>query len=164
MRVFVSGPVSGVEGLNAEAFRAARDALEAMGCTVLVPHDFVPAHADWQTAMRRTVETLMRADVVACLDGWESSRGARIEVGIANDLGIPALSMAEWPDVATLHRMLAVAKRTKVCARCGRSLPMTLFAESPQAVDGHRDLCRDCLHDARREAVAERRAASRVVA
>lgn len=161
--MFVSGPVSGVDGLNAEAFEGAREVLEGMGCTVLVPHDFVAAHADWQTAMRRTVETLTRADVVACLDGWESSRGARIEVGIANDLGIPAIAMGEWPDLATLHQVLAGAKRTRVCRSCGRTLPLTLFADSLGVGEGRQlgECCRECAQERRRGQAAERRAAAK---
>ena len=157
MRVFVSGPVSGIDGLNRDAFEDARARLSAMGCTVLVPHDFVPAGATWQKAMRRTVETLARADVVACLPGWEDSRGSRVEVELARGLGVPVVPIGDWPaDVGTMHAMAAMAMRTKVCARCGTALPATMFAGEPRSADGLQAWCMHCLDGYWREQRSDR--------
>lgn len=157
MRVFVSGPVSGVDGLNRDAFEEARSRLSAMGCTVLVPHDFVPAGSAWQRAMRRTVETLARADAVACLPGWEGSRGSRVEVQLASGLGIPVVPIGEWPsDVGAMHTMMGLAMRTKICGRCGIALPATMFAREPRSGDGLQAWCSDCLDGYWREHRADR--------
>lgn len=96
MRLYVAGPVTGVPDLNRPAFDCAAERLEAAGHSPLLPHWFAPAGADWQTAMRRCVETLVRCDGVALLPGWESSRGASLESDLAAGLGMPVMALDEW--------------------------------------------------------------------
>lgn len=88
MRVYISGPVTGVPELNLPAFERAAGLASSLGKTPLVPHWFVPAGASWEDAMRRCVETLAKADELWALPGWRDSRGARIEVALAKELGI----------------------------------------------------------------------------
>ncbi len=89
-RIYVSGPVTGIADGNLPAFERARhDVYEQRpGATVLLPHWFVPAGADWQHAMRSCIETLVKCDAVALLPGWRDSHGARTEAGIAQMLGM----------------------------------------------------------------------------
>ena len=100
MRVYVSGPVTGMPGLNRRAFERAAVQLEAAGHTPLVPHWFVPSDAGWQDAMRRSIETLVKCDGVALLPGWQDSKGAVIEFSLARDLGIPVRELVCWMPTA----------------------------------------------------------------
>ncbi|MEG0303926.1 DUF4406 domain-containing protein [Gordonibacter sp.] len=96
MRLYIAGPVSGIERLNRPAFERAATRLEDAGYSVAVPHWFVPATADWQTAMRISIETLAKCDGVALLPGWRTSRGAKIEQRLAVDLGMEAHAVRTW--------------------------------------------------------------------
>lgn len=116
MRLYVIGPVSGVEGGNRAEFEAARSALEAAGHSASIPHDFIEPGTDWQTAMRVSIARMVLTgpaeldpetgaladgaggpfDGVAELPGTMRSRGARCERGICEQIGIPHRPVADW--------------------------------------------------------------------
>ncbi len=96
MRLYVSGPVTGMELLNRPAFERAGRRLEAAGYDVLLPHWFVPSGADWERAMRACVETLVKCDGVALLPGWGASRGAKLERRLALALGMEVRREDLW--------------------------------------------------------------------
>ena len=90
MRLFVSGPVTGVPYGNRRAFEDARTALEDIGYRVVLPHDVVrDPGCPWRDAMRRTIAAMCLCDAVVTLEGWELSKGASLEVKLARALGIP---------------------------------------------------------------------------
>ena len=107
-RIYVIGPVTGVEEGNRPAFDAAREELWDEGWEVETPHDTIAADAEWAAAMRQSITRLMAADAVAVLPGWEMSPGARIERRLARDLGIPVISLAGAAQRA-LKPLLALA-------------------------------------------------------
>ena len=96
MRLYIAGPVTGLPRLNRPAFEIAAKRLEEVGYSVVVPHWFVPATADWQEAMRISVETLVKCDGVALLPGWRESRGAKIEQRLAMGLGMDTHTVVGW--------------------------------------------------------------------
>lgn len=152
MRIYVIGPVSGVEELNAPAFEGARARLAEAGYVPLVPHDFVSADADWQRAMRISLETIAKADGIALLDGWRDSRGARIEERIARELGIEAATVGSWCDRRDrIGEMEEDARRRRYCPRCDRILPVGLFASSAGNPSGRQGYCRECMDDYKHE-------------
>ena len=146
MRIYIIGPVSGFDDLNLPAFEKACDELCAAGYAPLMPHDFVAADADWQKAMRRSIETLAKADGVACLDGWQQSRGARIEGRLAKALGIEVASVDTWCKAGEhIEEMCEKQKERKQCGYCKRILPVSLFNSSAKNADGMQAYCRDCM-------------------
>lgn len=96
MRLYIIGPVSGIEQDNRPAFEAAATRLEIAGYDTCVPHWFIPAGTDWQAAMRRSIEMLVKCDGVAALDGFGASKGARIEADLATGIGMPVKSVETW--------------------------------------------------------------------
>lgn len=50
-RLYISGPVTGIEHDNAEAFIDAQERLEAAGHTATVPHSFIAPGVSWGMAM-----------------------------------------------------------------------------------------------------------------
>jgi hypothetical protein len=97
MKLYISGPVSGMPGLNKDAFNAAEIQLDAAGHSVINPvKNGVPDTSPWLDHMRADIKMLMDCDGVACLPGWENSRGAKIEVELARSLGFPVLPYAKW--------------------------------------------------------------------
>lgn len=96
MRLYIAGPVTGKSHYNLPEFEAAARALEFVGLSVVIPHWFVPDGADWNTSMRRCIETLVKCDGVALLDGWEGSKGATLERDIACALDMPTQTVSQW--------------------------------------------------------------------
>jgi hypothetical protein len=46
--------------------------------------------------MRRALRLMLRCDGVALLPGWRKSRGALIEVRLAEDVGMRLWSVEQW--------------------------------------------------------------------
>ena len=73
MKVFLSGPISGVEGYK-KRFREAETALKAMGHEVYSPA-VLPEGMPWEAYMRICEIMQWYCDCTYMLAGWHSSRG-----------------------------------------------------------------------------------------
>ena len=117
MRLYVIGPVTGIEDDNRPAFEEAAEALADAGYDPLIPHWFVPEGAPWDKAMRRSIETMLKCDGVAALEGFGASRGARIEADLAASLDIPVKTVAgsaRWKQVGKYGTNLESLTRQKI--------------------------------------------------
>ncbi|MEF9672283.1 DUF4406 domain-containing protein [Pseudomonas sp. PCH446] len=87
-RVYVAGPMTGIEDFNAVA-----DQLRAMGYEVENPagHGVVEG-AQWDDYMAYGLTRLGLCGVIALLPDWEKSQGARLEVLIAERLGMTVVN------------------------------------------------------------------------
>lgn len=93
---YVSGPISGRKNHNKEAFSKAGKALADKGIFPLLPTDnFHGASISSLRPkyMREDISLLMTSDVVVVLPDWKDSRGARIEVAIAQEIQIPVVGL-----------------------------------------------------------------------
>lgn len=96
IRVYISGPMEGYENFNFPAFKAAEEKLIALGYEVLNPavdgdidlDDPNKASQPREWYLRRDIEWVLQSDFVVVLEGWEMSRGARLEVSVARALGL----------------------------------------------------------------------------
>lgn len=96
-RLYVAGPMSGIEGMNFPAFNEAANQLRAAGYDVENPADFGVADGwVWADYLKRDIPLMLACDGVATLEGWASSPGASLEVGLAWDLAMPAESVRGW--------------------------------------------------------------------
>lgn len=95
-RIYVIGKVTGVPHRNLAKFEKAARLLENAGYVALIPHWFIPESASWDTAMKRSIETLVKCDGVALLDDHTRSAGATIEKNLAFELGIPVKPVRGW--------------------------------------------------------------------
>ena len=107
MKVYISGPMSGLDDNNRDEFSRMASLLQAKGHEPVNPHDIVPTRKIKITAgyieepikdpkyldyLKADIAVLMTCDAYVLLDGWGDSRGARIEKGLADDLGIPNMT------------------------------------------------------------------------
>lgn len=104
MKIYIAGPMSGLPDWNFPAFFEAEAQLEALG------HQPVnPAHNDgatvqealesagspdipnnpWRWYMRRDLPQVLEVDALCVLPGWQKSKGASLEVHVANAIGLP---------------------------------------------------------------------------
>lgn len=88
MKVYVSGPITGMPDGNRIAFEEATQFLSDLGNTVVNPHILNEEGMTWLECMKNDVVAMMGCDEVAVLDGWEKSPGANVEVTLAHALGM----------------------------------------------------------------------------
>lgn len=107
MRIYLSGPMSGLPGHNYEAFAEAAHWLRQHFCeNVVSPHELIPQPCDgcfdkskehsWHEHMRADIACLLRCDTIVLLPGWPSSRGARLELTIAMELGFKVFFVSKY--------------------------------------------------------------------
>lgn len=90
VKVYLSGPMTGLPEFNRPAFHAAAAQLRAAGFHVENPAENPhPECRSWQGYMRIAVAQLAQCTHVALLPGWAESRGATVEVYLAEALGMP---------------------------------------------------------------------------
>lgn len=87
MRVYISGPMTGLPGYNYQAFLEAETKLRAQGYEVENPARNEPQDC-WLDYMRQAVAQLAECDAVHLLPGWKDSRGAQVEYQLARGLGL----------------------------------------------------------------------------
>ena len=95
MKIYISGPMTGIEDLNRAAFKKTQDILEAMGHEAFNPGD----HS--LETRRLCLETDLvwicrKAEGIVMLWDWPKSSGANAELATALAIGIPV-----WYQVAT---------------------------------------------------------------
>jgi hypothetical protein len=89
MRIYISGPMTGLKDLNFPAFNAEAQRLRAMGHDVVNPAEINPDSAmTWAQCMRRDIAELTTCDTLAMLPGWQNSSGAQLEMHFAHRLGM----------------------------------------------------------------------------
>jgi Domain of unknown function (DUF4406) len=102
---YLSGPITLVDGQNHEAFNRAAERLRAEGWFVLNPVDGSPSDEEVEAACRAAgvddfrdtpfyarlleadIAKVLQADTVFTLPGHESSRGAAVEIAVAEICG-----------------------------------------------------------------------------
>lgn len=89
MKIYIAGPMTGYPDLNFPSFHAEAARLRALGIDVVNPAEINADPAtEWLDCMRADICELVTCDGIALLPGWEASRGAGIEHGLARCLGL----------------------------------------------------------------------------
>lgn len=98
LRVYIAGPMTGIEDLNYPAFNHAAALLEQAGFKPINPARMEGREdcTTWLDFMRAAVRDVADADGVALLPGWSNSRGARLELRLAGELGLDYRPLADW--------------------------------------------------------------------
>ena len=98
MKVYISGPITGITNGNRAAFRKAQAHLVRTGNEVVNPHELDDPGAEpmsWSDCMRRDLAALVTCDAILMLPGWPNSRGANLEHHVARELGLLVLDDPE---------------------------------------------------------------------
>ncbi|SDB54130.1 DUF4406 domain-containing protein [Pseudomonas sp. NFACC13-1] len=87
--LYLAGPMTGFEDFNFPAFNKMAAELRARGYVVENPAEHgVVDGADWADYMAYDLTRLGLCGMIALLPGWDLSQGARLEVMIAEHLGM----------------------------------------------------------------------------
>lgn len=95
-RIYLSGPMTGEIDHGRPAFNAAAEKLRAAGYTVENPGEWGVGEMSWEAYLRRDIKVLVDCDAVATLPGWLASKGANLEVKLAQSLSIPVFPAEHW--------------------------------------------------------------------
>jgi len=99
MRVYISGPMTGIPGHNRRAFNKAAKRLRKVGYKVINPAEMdhnLKKPLPWVQCLRRDIAQVVKCDGIALLPGWKDSRGAHLEVYIAKKLDMEVHSVAHF--------------------------------------------------------------------
>lgn len=104
-RVYVSGPMTGLEDSNAAAFSEAAETLRELGYAVCNPVETSDllgerSHAEY---LRFDFERVLEADFVVVLDGWENSLGALAELVVATRIGTKCWRWTNFENYDQIH-------------------------------------------------------------
>lgn len=103
MRLYIAGPMTGIPDFNYPAFRKATVELTALGHQTENPADNDDGTQEtWADYMRLAIPQMLRCDGIALLDGWESSKGALLEVHVATAIGMDVRPIESWIDPTRL--------------------------------------------------------------
>lgn len=93
MRIYISGPMSGMENLNRPAFGAAEEKILSMGHEPLNPFKIPENYNenDYRICMKNDIKELLKCDAIYLLRGWYLSRGANCEFEVARTIGLKVL-------------------------------------------------------------------------
>jgi len=102
MKIYISGPISHDPHYE-DSFSKAEEYLRFLGYKVTNPVDIPDRDFDgpdrdvqkWNYFMRASIKLLMDCDQIYMLEGWEDSRGARLEQKIALQLAMPTMYETE---------------------------------------------------------------------
>lgn len=89
MKIYISGPMTGLPDLNRPAFNAKAAELRALGHEVVNPAELpeIPG-GTWVEYMEVDIKLLVDCDAIYMLTGWRESKGACIEHDLAQGLGM----------------------------------------------------------------------------
>lgn len=90
MKIYISGPITGHAREKVErAFAEAEATIRRGGYEPINPlNNGLPQSATWEQHMGRDIEILLGCDGIYMLSDWRTSKGARIEIAVAEALGI----------------------------------------------------------------------------
>jgi ketopantoate reductase len=89
-RIYISGPMTGLPDFNRPAFTSATARLRALGLQVVNPVE-INAHMKdptWVACLQNDLRALLDCNVVVLLPDWQQSKGARLELMVARQLGM----------------------------------------------------------------------------
>lgn len=105
MRIYLSGPMTGLPDYNYPAFNQVAADLRAKGYTVENPAENPKPTSDaWSDWMRLAIKQMMDCDCVVMLSGWQASKGAMVEVRLAIDLGLTVSPLAEFLNLSHINK------------------------------------------------------------
>lgn len=97
LKLYIAGPMTGKQAWNKPAFNKAAKFLAKHGYKPVNPAwlDHGKSGGKWEKYLKRDIPHMLKCDGICVLPGWDKSRGAKLEVRIARELGIPVYAIAD---------------------------------------------------------------------
>jgi len=94
-KIYICGKVSGDPDYD-KKFLKEENRLYSHGYEPINPAAFISRKAEWSDAMRTAIRTMLLCDGISLLPDWKKSKGAKIEVRLARELGIEVRDNNKW--------------------------------------------------------------------
>lgn len=94
-KVYISGPITGIENYKNNFKIAEKKINESNIVTAVNPTKLNKENDSWNHCMKNCIAALLECDEILFIDGWDKSKGARIEFMIATAMGIPMHRFSE---------------------------------------------------------------------
>lgn len=94
MKIYITGPMTGYEELNFPRFEEVTLDLRASGFEVVSPHE-IKDSGTYDLCLIADLKEMLSCDALVTIEGWAYSRGARLEVCTAIQVGIPIIDYRE---------------------------------------------------------------------
>ena len=95
--IYICGPMTGHADYNYPEFHRVAGILRKHGLQVVNPAENTPpVPPTWENYMRMAIAQVAQATGIATIDGWDESRGATLEMHIAENLQIPRMHWENW--------------------------------------------------------------------
>jgi len=114
--IYIAGPITGRPWVFASDHfhaneRRIRSAARESKIEIAIhnPVDICLPSYGWQTAMRHCIRELTCCHGIAMLRGWEKSKGAKIELALAQDLHIPVVYIEPSDDFMYINEIFTAA-------------------------------------------------------
>ena len=92
MKIYISGPMTGIKDYNALAFEKAYFVLQERGYEPVMPVPYVDGKS-YQEYLRDDLKLLLECDGIYMLDLWQESKGAKLEHMVALACGIDEVTL-----------------------------------------------------------------------
>ena len=117
--IYICGPVTGRPYKEAKAHfsgvvKRIYEAANSNKVNVMVrnPMHFCPPDSGWHEAMTFCVRKLSQCHGIALLQGWQKSKGAALELKLAQDLHIPVVHVEPPVDFMDINELFIAAPET----------------------------------------------------
>lgn len=100
MKLYIAGPMSGYPHYNRTAFNDAACDLAAAGYQPVDPAPYENDTYQWADYLKRDLPLMLECDGVATLPDWQCSKGATLEVYVAQQLDMPVMPVERWVEKA----------------------------------------------------------------
>nr|DAQ61474.1 MAG TPA: protein of unknown function (DUF4406) [Caudoviricetes sp.] len=99
MKIYISGKISGTDLIETrKRFAAVAKAMKRIGVEPVNPlENGLSEHDTWEAHIIKDIADLLHCNAIYMLQGWQESKGARIEHYIATEIGIPIMYEIEQP-------------------------------------------------------------------
>jgi hypothetical protein len=97
-KIYICGKVTGDPNYY-EKFMKEENRLYSLGYDPFNPAACILRNEEWPKAMRIAIRMMLLCDGVSLLPDYKRSKGAKIEAGLARDLGIEVKNSREWLQV-----------------------------------------------------------------
>jgi len=104
--IYICGPMTGYPEYNYPEFKRVEERLRDYGYEIENPvvndtllRDLGIGNPGWDDYMRASIAQVLKADGLCCLEGWQWSPGARLEVEIAMALKLPVRWEGQWVEI-----------------------------------------------------------------
>lgn len=95
MKIYLSGPMRGIDDDNKPAFKVWAEALRQIGHEVYSPHEEPDGLTRREYFERDTLYICKHAEGIAMMPGWEASEGAFAEWALARAIGLEVIYLVK---------------------------------------------------------------------